>query len=101
MIRDLVSAGAGGGGVGVKGVRLAPVGKDGSLTGVRVALARDGSLAKALGLQTGDVIESIDGRAIDSAATLMQVYGRLDDLRRVDLGIKRKGAAQTLTYDLP
>jgi type II secretory pathway component PulC len=81
-------------------VRLAPVGKDGSLTGIRVAMARDGSLARVLGLQTGDVIESIDGRAIDSAAT-MEIYGRLDDVRRVDLGIKRKGAAQTLTYDLP
>jgi hypothetical protein len=100
LIRELVQAGTGSG-AAVKGVRLSPVSKDGKLAGLRLAQARDGSLARALGLQTGDVIETVDGKVIDSAASMMELYARLDDLRRVDLGIKRKGAAQTLIYDLP
>ena len=82
-------------------MRLQPVNKDGKLAGVRVATARTGSLATALGLSTGDVIETIDGQAIDSPQVLMKMYDRLGDLRRVDLGVRRKGANVTLTYDLP
>lgn len=99
MIRDLVQAGTGQG-AAAKGVRLAPVNKDGNLAGIRVAGAREGSLARVLGLQPGDVIEAVDGRPIDSLEKLMDLYGRLDSTRQVQLGIKRKGAAQTLTYDL-
>lgn len=99
LIRDLVQAGTGQGGA-AKGVRLTPVNKDGNLAGLRVAGAREGSLARVLGLQPGDVIEAVDGRAIDSLEKLMDLYGRLDSTRKVELGIKRKGAPQTLTYDL-
>jgi len=100
LIRELVQAGTSGN-PAAKGVRLQPVNKDGKLAGVRVAAARTGSLASALGLATGDVIESIDGQAIDSPQVLMKMYDRLGDLRRVDLGVRRKGANVTLTYDLP
>ncbi len=100
MIRELVQAGTGTGGA-VKGVRIQPVSKDGKLAGVRVAQARKGSLADALGLMPGDVIETVDGKPVDSIERMMELYGRLDQTRRVDLGIKRKGAAQTLIYDLP
>jgi type II secretory pathway component PulC len=77
------------------------VGKDGKLAGVRVMAARSGSLARALGLAPGDVIESIDGRAIDDPAVLMDMYQQLGDTRRVDLGVRRKSGAVTLIYDLP
>ncbi|HUQ01135.1 MAG TPA: hypothetical protein VM261_01510 [Kofleriaceae bacterium] len=100
LIRELVSAGTSGN-PAAKGVRLTPVSKDGQLAGVRVATARTGSLASVLGLSSGDVIESIDGQAIDSPQVLMKMYDRLGDLRRVDLGVKRKGQNVTLTYDLP
>jgi hypothetical protein len=100
LIRELVQAGTTGN-PAAKGVRLQPVSKDGKLAGVRVATSRSGSLSHALGLSTGDVIESIDGQAIDSPQVLMKMYDKLNDLRRVDLGVRRKGANVTLTYDLP
>jgi hypothetical protein len=100
LIKELVQSGTGGG-AAAKGVRLQPVNKDGKLAGVRVVAARSGSLAQKLGLASGDVIDSIDGQAIDSPQALMGMYNKLDDLRRVDLGVKRKGANVTLTYDLP
>jgi hypothetical protein len=100
LIKELVQSGTGGG-AAAKGVRLQPVNKDGKLAGVRVVTARSGSLAQKLGLSSGDVIDSIDGQAIDSPQALMGMYNKLDDLRRVDLGVKRKGANVTLTYDLP
>ena len=99
LIRELVQAGTGQ--AAARGVRLAPVNKDGKLAGVRVSAARPGSLARALGLDTGDVIDTIDGRAIDSPEVLMDMYNRLGDLRRVDLGVRGKGGARSLTYDLP
>lgn len=100
LIRELVQAGTSGN-PAARGVRLQPVSKDGKLAGVRVTASRTGSLSAALGLATGDVIETIDGQPIDSPQVLMKMYDRLADLRRVDLGIRRKNAAVTLTYDLP
>lgn len=100
LIRELVQSGTGGS-AAAKGVRLQPVNQDGKLAGVRVVAARGGSLAQKLGLASGDVIEAIDGQAIDSPQVLMSMYDKLGDLRRVDLGVKRKGANVTLTYDLP
>ncbi len=100
LIRELVQAGTSGN-PAARGVRLQPVSKDGKLAGVRVTASRTGSLSAALGLATGDVIEAIDGQPIDSPQVLMKMYDRLADLRRVDLGVRRKNAAVTLTYDLP
>jgi len=96
LIQELVGSGAG---RQVKGVRIAPVTRDGALAGLRVSAARDGSVARALGLAPGDVIESIDGRPV-TPDRLMELYGRIGELHRVELGVERTGARRTLGYDL-
>jgi type II secretory pathway component PulC len=100
LIRELVQAGTGQR-AAARGVRLQPIAKDGKLAGIKVATAREGSLGQLLGLKPGDVIESVDGKPLDSPERLMDLYARLDDTRRVDLGVNRKGASTTLIYDLP
>ncbi len=97
LIGELVGGGAT---AAVPGVRLMPVTKDGKLAGIKVAAARTGSLARALGLELGDVIEAVDGAPIESAATLMTLYGELDQRTRVALTVRRGGATRALTYDL-
>lgn len=99
--RALIGELMGGGGAhAVPGVRLMPVTREGSLVGIRVASARPGSLARALGLEPGDVIEAVDGQPITSAEQLLALYGRLDQLKSVELGVKRRGATRAMAYAL-
>lgn len=98
--RSLVAELVGGGATAqVKGVRLIPVAAAGKLTGIKVAMARTGSLARSLGLEPGDVIAAVDGKPVD-AAGLMALYGQLDQLSTVALTVDRGGATRTLTYSL-
>lgn len=97
LIHELVGAAAGG---KVAGVRLAPVLRDGELAGIRVVSARPGSVARALGLEPGDVIEGVDGRALTSTEALMTLYGQLDSMRHVSLAVRRKRGSRLLAYDL-
>lgn len=84
----------------VKGVRVAAVTKGGKLTGVRVAMARPGSLAAAVGLQQGDVIESIDGVPLTSPDQLLEIMARLNTITRVPVQGRRGGAPLDLSYHL-
>lgn len=96
LIGELVGGGTA---TAVPGVRLIPISTGGKVAGVKVAAARAGSLARALGLESGDVIEGVGGRPLDASA-LMEMYGQLDRLTSVELAVRRKGVAQTLRYDL-
>jgi len=98
LVRELVGAGAS---AKVPGVRITPAtGKDGKLRGVRISRASKDSLAAGLGLRTGDVIESIDGRAIDSPDALLEAYGRLDSAAQVRLSLSRGGKPAELDFRL-
>ena len=93
LVRELVS----GGGGTVKGVRITPVTKEGKLAGLRV-ITRPGTLASEVGLKTGDVIEAVDGRRIESAQQLIDMIAKLDDLSSVKFEGTRRG--QPLNLEL-
>ncbi len=95
LIRELVSAQGKAG-----GARLAPTTRDGKLAGVRVNAVRKDSVASALGLRNGDVIEAIDGKALDSPDALLQMYADLDRASAVQLSVARGGKPLKLGYQL-
>jgi general secretion pathway protein C len=95
LLTDLMTAGA-----QVKGVRITPAYKDGKLSGVRVARAQKGSLADAVGLRTGDVVEAIDGMALDDINVSLEAMGKLRTASSVRLAIKRGGNPVEIDYRL-
>jgi hypothetical protein len=98
LIRDLVGGGAT---AKVPGVRVMPAtGKDGKLRGVRISQARKDSLAVGLGLRTGDVIEAIDGKALDSPDVLLAAYGELERAAAARISISRGGKPLEIEYRL-
>lgn len=98
LIRDLVGGGAQ---AKVPGVRVMPAtGKDGTLRGVRISQARKDSLAVGLGLRTGDVIEAIDGKALDSPDVILAAYGELERAAAARVSISRGGKPLEIEYRL-
>jgi len=98
LIRELVAGGGTGG--QVKGVRIMPMMKDGKLAGVRVLQARPDSLAAAVGLRTGDVLEAVDGTPMTSPDQLLDIMARIDKVSSVVVQGRRAGKPLDLTYRL-
>ncbi|HTR54160.1 MAG TPA: S1C family serine protease [Kofleriaceae bacterium] len=91
LVRELVS-----GAVKPGGVRIVPVTDGaGKLAGLRVLGVSNHSLASALGLANGDVLTDVNGAHIESANTLINLYGKLDDLSTVELDGTRGAGAKT------
>lgn len=96
LIRQLMNAGA-----QLPGVRVMPaLTKDGKLQGVRVAQARKESLAAGLGLRSGDIVQAIDGTALDSTDAVLEMYGRLDSASVARVSLLRGGKLLELEYRL-
>jgi len=64
--------------------------------GAVVAQVTPGSAAEQAGLRSGDVIVSLDGRAVSSSSDLRNAIGLLRVGTHVSLGVLRKGKALTL-----
>jgi type II secretory pathway component PulC len=94
LVRDLVSGGR------AEGVLIRPQTKGDQLLGIKVAMAKPNSVAAAIGLKSGDLIDGIDGAKIESAQQLIDMLARLDDISTVKLDGKRKGAAMTIELRL-
>jgi len=93
LVRELVSGGK------VDGVRIMPMTKGDKLLGIKVLQARPTSIAAAIGLRPGDLIEGLDGAKLDSAQQLIDMMARLDDITAVHLDGSRRGGA-ALALDL-
>jgi serine protease Do len=72
----------------------------GSIHGVALSRIPDGSLLTDAGLQEGDILTEVDGVAIDSLASLMALYPRLQTATDVQAVVLRKGQPVTLSLSL-
>jgi len=57
-------------------------------------------LAKKLGLKNGDVVQQINGKAIDSLTKAGQVLQTFDGLNTFRVSVLRNGRPQMLTVDI-
>ncbi|MBP6632188.1 MAG: hypothetical protein KBG28_27725 [Kofleriaceae bacterium] len=94
VIQELVAGGP------VKGMRAQPVLKDGEIAGLRLLSARPDSVAGALGLRSGDVLEAIDQQRITSAQQLLELYGKLATTSSVSIQGSRRGQPLELRFAL-
>ncbi len=68
--------------------------------GVRIDGAGANTLAGKLGLQSGDVISSINGQPVNSAGDLARFYSQFATLSAVRLEVKRAGSPTVLNYTI-
>jgi len=61
---------------------------------------RSGSIAGALGLRNGDVLQAVNNTKIESANTLLELYAQLEQLNNVELAGTRAGKPMTLMLRL-
>ena len=82
-------------------VQIVPVLDQGRLSGVRVsASGADAALLGQLGLQSGDVIMTVDGQRIDSLERGQQIIARLGDATSVRVTVLRDGRPTDVTVGL-
>ncbi|MEN3341737.1 MAG: hypothetical protein V7644_1141 [Actinomycetota bacterium] len=76
------------------------VGDVSSGTGARVGTVIAGSPADKAGLEAGDVVTAVDGKAVSGADQLTEVLGRRAPGDKVTLTLSRHGASRTVAVTL-
>lgn len=72
-------------------VRMLPAFADGKWQGLRATWVKEGSWLAGLGLQRGDVIRAVNGRALDGLEASMAVLAELPNRQEVELELERNG----------
>jgi general secretion pathway protein C len=75
-----------------RAARVSPAVDGGRAVGFRLAGVRDGSLVTKIGLQNGDVIQSINGLELTSPDNVLDAYTRLRSVSNLAITVARGGA---------
>lgn len=73
---------------------------EGNGAGYELTQVSAGSLLARLGLSRGDVVESVNGKAIRGPGDAMQAVQSLSTGSRFTLGVSRYGSARTMSYQI-
>lgn len=95
LVRELVGSSGGN-----AGARIFPISKNGKLEGLRLVGVKSTSVAAAIGLRSGDVLQAVNNTKIESANTLLTLYSQLDQLNNVELAGTRGGKPLSLMLRL-
>lgn len=79
---------------------VAPYYQDGKAAGFRLNGVRSGSIFSSLGIRNGDVIQSVNGQAIDSPQRAMELYQRLQQTGNIEMIVERGGRPTTIRYNV-
>lgn len=80
--------------------RIVPSFKEGRPQGFKLFSIRPGSVYEKLGLQNGDVIQRLNGVALDSTEKALEQYMLLKTSRHLEVDIDRGGSTLRKVYDL-
>lgn len=79
---------------------IAPEMENGKVVGVRLLRVRPGTLLDALGLQTGDRLQTINGYDVTTPTTALEAYARLRTAPHLTLELTREGKPRNLDFDI-
>lgn len=79
-------------------VRVRPYFEDGESRGIMLSGIRGGSIFEEMGLESGDIIQAVNGEEIRSMDDAMGFYQDLQSAGDVSLEIKRDGAQRSINY---
>lgn len=80
--------------------RIVPAFVNGSAAGFRLSAVRPDSLLTHLGLQSGDLIERINGYELTSPSQGMELYTTLRERSVITVDLVRGGARRSVTYEI-
>lgn len=80
--------------------RIVPNYRNGQYQGFKLIGVRPGSLYRALGIRSGDIIQRVNGTEINSPNKAIQLFEELRSQRNIALDIERRGQKRTLQYDM-
>lgn len=81
-------------------VRIRPYFEDGRPGGLMLSGIRSESVFSEMGLESGDIIKSINGRQIRSVEDAMTFYENMQSSGEVELEIERNGSRQILSFQI-
>ena len=87
------------GGLGSQ-ARVLPNHVAGKTHGYKLVGVRPNSLFRAIGIRSGDVIMSVNGQAINSAAKALGLFDKLKSEPSVTVEIERRGQSKELNYTI-
>lgn len=80
--------------------RVIPYFEQGKAKGFVISDIVSNSLYQQIGLQNGDVIQKVNGKAVTSAEQAMAMYQALQNAPSIDLELKRAGSIVPIHYDI-
>jgi len=80
--------------------RIVPNYRSGKYEGFKLVGVRPGSLYRAIGIRSGDVIKTINGKPIDSPNKAIELFDRLKASSNIALEIERRGQPKELNYTI-
>jgi len=80
--------------------RVVPHYENQKYEGFKLVGVRPGSLYRALGIRSGDVIKSVNGVAIDSPNKALELFQQLQNSSNIRVDVERRGQQQTLSYNV-
>lgn len=80
--------------------RVVPNYQNQKYDGFKLVGVRPGSLYRALGIRSGDVIKSVNGTAIDSPTKALELFEQLKSSSDIKVDIERRGQPKTLSFNI-
>ena len=78
--------------------RVVPNYRNGKYEGFKLVGVRPGSLYRSIGVRSGDVIKSVNGKPIDSPNKALELFEQLKGSSNIQLEIERRGQPKQLNY---
>ncbi|MGE0791439.1 MAG: type II secretion system protein GspC [Sandaracinaceae bacterium] len=80
--------------------RVIPHEEGGRVVGVKLYGIRRSSLLGRLGIQNGDMLRTINGYDMSAPDSALEAYARLRNADRITINLTRRGADQTIDYQI-
>lgn len=82
-------------------IRVVPhKGADGEIDGYRLSGIRKGSMFEKLGIKNGDIVHSVNGKALTSTNAALDAYNGLQNENSFSFDITRRSKRQTMEYEV-
>ncbi len=81
-------------------IRIRPHSKSGKMVGFRILRVQNNTMFDAIGLQRGDILQSVNGETVDNAGAALQLLDKLKNASNLTLTLERRGKPVDVEYSI-